>query len=78
MDKKEYYSPFEWTTDILFTTAIFKLCNFSLPKGSKVSGLWPEGSIGLAWLLMHYLIWILNIRNEVAIRVSRPNHKESE
>lgn len=36
MDKKEYYSPFEWTTDILFTTAIFKLCNFfRYPKGQK-------------------------------------------
>lgn len=78
MDKKEYYSPFERTTDILITTAIFKLCNFSLPKGSKVSCLWPEGSICMAWLLMHYFIWILNIRNEVAIRVSRLNHKKSE
>lgn len=78
MDKKEYYSPFEWTTDILFTTAIFKLCNFFATQRVKSFMLMTRGSIGLAWLLMHYFIWILNIRNEVAIRVSRPNHKESE
>lgn len=46
MDKKEYYSPFEWTTDILITTAIFKLCNFfRYPKGQKFHAYGQRGRL---------------------------------
>lgn len=43
MDTKEYYSPFEWTTDILFTTAIFKLCNFFATQRVKSFMLMARG-----------------------------------
>lgn len=42
MDKK-VYSPFEWTTDILFTTAIFKLCNFFATQRVKSFMLMARG-----------------------------------
>lgn len=63
---------------ILRRIEFFKLCNFRYPKGQKFHAYGQRGRFVWHGLLVHYFIWILNIRNEVAIKVSRPNNKESE